>query len=69
MIQVIRRCPDCGWDRLFERHHTAAGNCPDSPDGDCPEWSCTDCGAALLFGFNSPLHDAVETLEWRDRVA
>jgi hypothetical protein len=68
MIQVIRHCPDCGWDRLFEQYHMA-GSCPDAPDGDCSEWSCTGCGAALLIGFPSNLHDAAEALELRDMVA
>jgi len=26
-----------------------AGSCPDAPDGRCPEWMCTGCGAALLI--------------------
>jgi hypothetical protein len=68
MTQVIRHCPDCGPDRLFEQYH-AAGNCPDSPDGDCPEWSCAGCGAAVLIGLNSTLHIAAGALELRDRVA
>jgi hypothetical protein len=69
MIQVIRHCPGCGWDRLFEQYHATAGGCPDSPDGDCPEWFCTDCGTALLIGFDSsPRYPAV-ALELRDRVA
>ncbi len=67
-MQVIRHCPDCGWDRLIERYH-AAGSCPDALDGDCPEWWCTDCGAALLIGFDSNLPDAAEALELRARVA
>jgi hypothetical protein len=50
MIQMIRLCPDCGWDRRFQQHHTGAGSCPDSPAGDCPEWGCTGCGSALLIG-------------------
>jgi hypothetical protein len=50
MVEMTRYCPDCGRDRLFEQHHTAAGSCPDSADGCCPEWLCTDCGAALLIG-------------------
>jgi hypothetical protein len=49
MVETIWFCPDCGWDRLFEQHHAAAGACPDSPDGWCFEWYCTDCGAALLL--------------------
>jgi hypothetical protein len=69
MTQVIRHCPDCDWDRFFEQHHATAGNCPDSPDGDCPEWYCTDCGAAVLICLDSTLGDAAETTRLPDRVA
>ena len=69
MIQVIRHCPDCGGDRLVEQYHAAAGSCPDAPDGDCPEWSCTVCGAALLIGFAVRLPEPGEARELRDRVA
>ena len=51
MTQMVRQCPDCGPDRLFEQHHPEPSGCPDSPDGQCPEWSCTACGAALLIDF------------------
>ncbi len=51
MSQTFRPCSECGGDRLFEQHHDAPGSCPDSPDGECPEWSCTGCGSALLAGF------------------
>ena len=47
MSPMFRRCEDCGGERLFEQPHDAPGSCPDSPDGRCPEWSCTDCGAVL----------------------
>ena len=47
MTEMTWHCPDCRRDRLFEQHHDA-GNCPDSADGECPEWACTGCGAALL---------------------
>ncbi len=50
MSRLYRFCPDCQEERLFEQYHHAPGECPDSPDGQCPEWSCTDCGAALLTG-------------------
>jgi hypothetical protein len=53
MVEMIRFCPDCGRNRLFEQHHVAAGVCPDSPDGWCPELCCTDCGAALLVRFTA----------------
>lgn len=53
MTEETWHCSGCGRDRLFEQHHDA-GNCPDSPDvGDCLEWACTECGAALLVGLVS----------------
>jgi hypothetical protein len=45
MSPMFRRCEDCGGERLFEQPHEMPGSCPDSPDGRCPEWSCTECGA------------------------
>jgi hypothetical protein len=53
MGSMTHSCPECGGERLFEQVHIEAGDCPDSPDGHCPEWSCTECGAALLAGFLS----------------
>jgi predicted RNA-binding Zn-ribbon protein involved in translation (DUF1610 family) len=50
MVATTRYCPDCGWDRPFEQHHPIEGNCPDSHDGWCSEWSCADCGAAMVVG-------------------
>jgi hypothetical protein len=49
MAEMTRFCADCGWVRLFEARHVIAGTCPDSPDGQCPEWMCTACGVALLI--------------------
>jgi hypothetical protein len=51
MIEMIRHCPGCGRDQIFEQHHPQGDECPDSPDGYCTEWFCADCGAALLIGF------------------
>jgi hypothetical protein len=68
MIQVIRHCPDCGRDRLVEQYHPP-GACPDSADGECPEWYCTECGTALLTGLAFGRDDAAEAPELRDRVA
>lgn len=67
--EVVRHCADCGSDQPFEQHHQVPESCPDSGDGNCPEWSCTVCGAALLIGF---IPFAVETAgypEARGRVA
>ena len=69
MAQIVRYCSDCDWDRPFEQIHDQPGGCPDCPDDDCVEWSCTDCGAALLIGvawFNS---QPAEAAELRGQVA
>jgi hypothetical protein len=44
--ESYRDCPECGDVRLFEQPHQ--DNCPDTADGECPEWVCTGCGAALI---------------------
>lgn len=49
MNQEYRICPDCEQDRPFEQYHPQS--CPDAPDGQCPEWACTVCGAAFIVGF------------------
>ena len=51
MSPMFHPCADCGGERLFEQRHDAPGSCPDSPGGLCPEWWCTECGAALLATF------------------
>ncbi|HEX6453839.1 MAG TPA: hypothetical protein VF060_30800 [Trebonia sp.] len=47
MIQPVGNCPGCGGDEPFEQIH--AGTCPDT-DGECPEWACVSCGAAVIMG-------------------
>jgi hypothetical protein len=74
IIQLARNCPDCGPDRLFEQHHPEPGGRPDSPDGQCHEWSCTACGAPLLADFflpAGPSHagESCAVPSLRDRVA
>jgi hypothetical protein len=65
MSQPLGGCPECGASQPFEQVHAVAGECPDVPDGDCPEWACQSCGAAVIMGilpvpaahvFASPLH-------------
>jgi hypothetical protein len=69
MGQMFRLCTECGADRLFEQYHSQPGSCPDSADGDCPEWSCTGCGSALLIGI-VPYHAEAGILpRIRERVA
>jgi hypothetical protein len=48
MTLVTRYCHECGRDQAFGQPHD--GRCRDVPDGDCPEWVCTGCGAALITG-------------------
>jgi hypothetical protein len=50
MSQMFRSCPDCRAERQFEQYHRAPDSCPDSPDGICAEWFCSECGAAVLTG-------------------
>jgi hypothetical protein len=54
MSPMSGHCDDCGGERLFEQPHEAPDSCPDSPGGLCPEWLCTECGAAALAGFPPP---------------
>jgi hypothetical protein len=51
MSQMPWYCPECAGEQLFEQFHDEVGSCPDSPDGHCPEWSCSECGIALIVGF------------------
>jgi hypothetical protein len=47
MSQPVGNCPGCGGDEPFEQIH--AGTCPDT-GGECPEWACVSCGAAIIMG-------------------
>ena len=69
MVESIRHCPDCGWDRLFEQPHPVCGTCPDAPDGCCAEWSCTGCGAAMLIDVTSQVADTAYARRPVSRVA
>jgi hypothetical protein len=48
--QLSMHCAGCNEERLFEQFHADPASCPDTPDGDCPEWGCTSCGDALIIG-------------------
>jgi hypothetical protein len=41
-------CPSCGDERAFTQPPCVDGHTADG--GECPEWACADCGAALLIG-------------------
>jgi len=51
----FRFCAGCGDERPFEQFHPA--HCPHAP-GDCVEWGCTECGAALIIGLPAPGYTA-----------
>jgi len=61
MTHLTRYCTGCREERLFERFHAEPGSCPDAPDGDCPEWGCTECGDALFTGIPVREHVASGT--------
>jgi len=62
MAQIVRHCADCDADRPFEQPHDEPGGCPDTPDGECAEWSCMACGAALLIGVSWLAADQAEAV-------
>ncbi|HET6816135.1 MAG TPA: hypothetical protein VFH66_02780 [Mycobacteriales bacterium] len=43
------QCPVCQDERVVEQPPCA------DEHADCPEWLCTDCGAALLIGVMQPV--------------
>jgi hypothetical protein len=55
MPHLSRFCDGCNEERPFEQFHADPASCPDSPDGDCPEWGCTVCGAAVIIGLPVPV--------------
>jgi hypothetical protein len=52
---------------VFDQPHEGQGSCPDAPGGDCLEWVCTGCGAALLTVIPGLMADAPAA--WAGRVA
>jgi len=49
MTHLTRYCTGCSDERRFEQMHAEPAGCPDSPDGECPEWGCSVCGDALFI--------------------
>jgi hypothetical protein len=56
MTQPLGNCPGCGTDEPFEQIHP--GQCPDVA-GECPEWTCTACGAGVIMGTGVTIDAAV----------
>src|SRR5262249_46920918 len=48
MGPMFQPCQAWGGEQLSEQLHETPGTGPDAPDGPCPEWLCTECGAAQL---------------------
>jgi hypothetical protein len=55
----FRYCADCGDEQAFEQIH--ATDRSDVP-GECPEWACTACGAALIVGMLLPGYTAGDSV-------
>jgi hypothetical protein len=64
---MTRYCRTCGGSQVFDQPHHGQGSCPDVPCGDCLEWVCTGCGAALLTVIPGVMADA--PVLWAGRVA
>lgn len=58
MPTTLRHCPACGEEREFEQPP-----CVDGHGLDCPEWSCVDCGHAIIVDFEVQLEIA-EPVSW-----
>jgi hypothetical protein len=69
MTDIVRDCPNCGWDRPLGQHHPAPGCCPDVIGGHCPEWFCLSCGAAVILGDVPGPSELRHPVGVRDRVA
>ena len=69
MGQMNRYCRECGQDQPFDQPHEGPGCCPDVPDGDCLEWACTGCGAALFVGIPDLADGPAGRRDWPGRVA
>jgi hypothetical protein len=67
MGPMTRYCRECGRDQVFDQPHRDEGDCPDVPGGECLEWACTRCGAALLTVIPGQLAEVLPL--WAGRVA
>ena len=48
-------CPTCDDVRVFVQPPCTDGHTDDG--GECPEWACSDCGAAFVIGDVSVVSD------------
>ena len=55
-------CPSCDEVRDFVQPPCVDGHTADG--GECPEWACADCGAALVIGSSATRTDLL-----RERIA
>jgi hypothetical protein len=52
-------CTPCGEITEFVQPPCGDGHTVDG--GECPEWACADCGAAVVIGEPAPEADVVRT--------
>jgi hypothetical protein len=52
-------CTPCGEINEFVQPPCGDGHTADG--GECPEWACADCGAAVVIGEPAPEADVVRT--------
>ena len=50
-------CPECAEVRLFMQPPCLDGHTDDG--GECPEWACADCGAAIVMGSGAVVADVL----------
>lgn len=58
MPTTFRHCPSCAEEQEFERPPCVDGHGPD-----CPEWSCVECGHAIIADFDLVV-EVTETMRW-----
>jgi len=52
-------CAPCGETTVFVQPPCGDGHTDGG--GECPEWACADCGAAVVLGEAAPEADTVRT--------
>ena len=55
MDSRLELCPACDEPRDFVQPPCADGHTVDG--GECPEWACVECGAAVVIGEPAPPAD------------
>jgi hypothetical protein len=67
--QIGSYCLDCRDTRTFAQVHPDPGSCFDGSDGNCPEWYCLACGAAVLLSILPAPRQPLSAAELTGRAA